>query len=487
MVLFVAVLTGLRLIYITVIPLVPQEAYYWYYSLNPDLSYFDHPPMVAYSIWIGTHLFGDTIFGIKFMAVVWSALTNIFLYLTMQNALKNFESKKRNKIAFTTVVFYNLTIFAHLYAITMVPDTPLIFFWLLVIFFVQRFIENRVPAYLYLAGMSLGFGLLSKYTAIAILPAIFLIFLLNPSLRRLLIKPYPYLMLIFVLIVFAPVLVWNLNHDWVSLKFQFADRSTELKPFQTKYVFQLIASQLFMLTPLPLIMFFKTTKNVIVNWKQNTPERYFFITAIFIVGGFAALSLKTLIKMNWLLPGFMGLILTAVILYYRDDLLKSRWIKSGIMVSVFLVMIAYSILLIPNIPLGDGNTWSGWKETAAQIAEIQEQKGGHENVFIFANSYKTASLLKFYFSDDQNVYAQNIYDQPALQFNIWGLPASLKGKDALFVFTDRREYHPDLEKIGNYFDEIIPVIKNDFMFNATLKARTIYCYYAKNYKGIGSE
>ncbi len=157
------------------------------------------------------------------------------------------------------------------------------------------------------------------------------------------------------------------------------------------------------------------------------------------------------------------------------------------MVSVFLVMIAYSILLIPNIPLGDGNTWSGWKETAAQIAEIQEQKGGHENVFIFANSYKTASLLKFYFSDDQNVYAQNIYDQPALQFNIWGLPASLKGKDALFVFTDRREYHPDLEKIGNYFDEIIPVIKNDFMFNATLKARTIYCYYAKNYKGIGSE
>jgi len=421
------------------------------------------------------------------MAVIWSALTNIFLYLTMQNALKDSESNKRNKIAFATVVFYNLTIFAHLYAVTMVPDTSLVFFWLLVIFFVQKFTESRAPVNLYLAGFSLGFGLLSKYTAIAILPAIFLIFLLDPSLRRMLLKPYPYLTLLLALIVFAPVIIWNVNHDWMSLKFQFADRSEELKPFQTKYVFQLIASQLFMLTPLPVVMFFKTSKNVLVSWKQNTPERYFFITGIFIIGGFIALSLKTLIKMNWLLPGFMGMILSTVLLYYREDLLKSRWIKSGIIVSIALVMIAYSILLIPNIPLGDGNTWSGWKKTSAEIAILQEERGGQDHVFIFANSYKTASLLKFYLADDQDVYAQNIYDHPALQFDVWGLPASLKGKDALFVFTDRREYHPDLDKIGDYFDEITLVTKNEYMFNSKLKARTLFCYYAKNYKGAGSE
>ena len=146
--------------------------------------------------------------------------------------------------------------------------------------------------------------------------------------------------------------------------------------------------------------------------------------------------------MNWLLPGYTGMILCAVLLFYRENLLQSRWYKTAVAVSLILVLVAYAILLIPNIPLGDGNTWSGWKQSAARLAEIQSEKGGTEKVFIFANSYKTASLLKFYLSDDQPVYAQNIYNQPALQFDVWGLPSYLKGRDALFVFTDRHEYHP---------------------------------------------
>ena len=60
---FLAVLTLFKLVIIAIIPITPQEAYYWYYSQNPDLSYFDHPPAAAYSIWIGTQLFGDTVFG----------------------------------------------------------------------------------------------------------------------------------------------------------------------------------------------------------------------------------------------------------------------------------------------------------------------------------------------------------------------------------------------------------------------------------------
>jgi len=482
-VLFLFVLSALRLIYISLIPLVPQEAYYWYYSLYPDLSYFDHPPMVAYSVWIGTHLFGDTIFGIKFMAVVWSALTNLFLYLTILNtpALAGEEVKK--KYALGAVFLYNLTIFAHLYAVTIVPDTPLIFFWVLVIFFVQRFMTNRNVSDLYLAGLALGFGMLSKYTAIAILPAIFLAFLLDPELRRLLGKAPPYLALAMTALIFMPVVIWNMNHDWMSLKFQFAERSQELKTIQTKYLFQLIASQLFMLTPLPLILFLRTTGRIVRNWRENTAARFYFISGVFLIGGFTLLSLRTLIKMNWLLPAFSGLILSTILLFYRDTILQSRWIKAGVASSLLLVMIAYAILLVPNIPLGDGNTWSGWKESAAHIAAVQSEKGGEEEVFIFANSYKTASLLKFYLSSGQPVYAQNVYDQPALQFDVWGLPTALKGRDALFVFTDRHEYHPDLDKVRRYFDEISLLFEDEYYFAGDIKTRTIICYYATNYKG----
>src|SRR5262245_56411633 len=47
------------------LPVFAQEAYYWAYAQHPDLSYFDHPPMVAWLIWFGTLLFGDGVVGVR--------------------------------------------------------------------------------------------------------------------------------------------------------------------------------------------------------------------------------------------------------------------------------------------------------------------------------------------------------------------------------------------------------------------------------------
>ena len=47
------------------VPVFAQESYYWCYAQKPDLSYFDHPPMVAWLIWLGTACFGDGAWGIR--------------------------------------------------------------------------------------------------------------------------------------------------------------------------------------------------------------------------------------------------------------------------------------------------------------------------------------------------------------------------------------------------------------------------------------
>jgi dolichol-phosphate mannosyltransferase len=41
---------ALRLVYLGSAELMPEEAYYWNYSRHLDLSYLDHPPMVAWLI-----------------------------------------------------------------------------------------------------------------------------------------------------------------------------------------------------------------------------------------------------------------------------------------------------------------------------------------------------------------------------------------------------------------------------------------------------
>lgn len=42
-----------------------DEAYYWYWSKNLQLAYFDHPPAVAWLIRAGTAIFGASELGVR--------------------------------------------------------------------------------------------------------------------------------------------------------------------------------------------------------------------------------------------------------------------------------------------------------------------------------------------------------------------------------------------------------------------------------------
>ena len=485
--LFIAILSILRLIYLLFIPITPQEAYYWYYIQHPALSYFDHPPMAAYSIGLGTLIFGNTVFGVKVMAVIWFAGINFLflqtLWLIFLMYKPQLSTEELGSYSFFGLILFNLSIFTHLYAITMVPDTPLLYFWILTLHFFLKFIQTRERKWWFWMGLALGLGMVSKYTMIAIVPALFTALLLKKDLRRYLITPYPYLMLLIMLIIFSPVILWNAQHHWASFGFQFTHRAEKLKPFTTKYIVQLFFSQLFILTPLLFGFLVDFIVRLFKNRFRELIPNILFLSGFFIIGGFVYISLKSLVKMNWLLPGYLGWILGAVLLFITQKGRINKWIKAGGYFSVFLLIVAYLILLIPNMPLGEGNTWSGWKDASRKIYRLQQEMGGRKKTFIFANSYKSASLLKFYLPDHQDTYAQNIYGRPALQFDIWDTPDSLRGKNALYVFDDRKEYKNDLRFVKQYFDTVFVKRKFEYRFLNRWHTRTIYCYEARNYHG----
>src|SRR5205809_232919 len=68
--LVVAASVALRLIIAGITPLFPDETYYWEWSRRLAAGYFDHPPAVAYAIRLGTAMFGDNPFGVRFGSVV---------------------------------------------------------------------------------------------------------------------------------------------------------------------------------------------------------------------------------------------------------------------------------------------------------------------------------------------------------------------------------------------------------------------------------
>src|SRR5208283_5074762 len=69
--------------------LSPDEAHYWEWSRRLDLSYYSKGPMIAYLIFVGTHLFGNSVFGIRVLAIVFSALSSLYIFKLVKIMYEN--------------------------------------------------------------------------------------------------------------------------------------------------------------------------------------------------------------------------------------------------------------------------------------------------------------------------------------------------------------------------------------------------------------
>src|SRR5258708_11809437 len=69
-VLIVLALVVLRLVAAAFAPITFDEAYYWMWSKHLAGGYYDHPPMVAVVIRLGTMIAGDTEFGVRLVSIL---------------------------------------------------------------------------------------------------------------------------------------------------------------------------------------------------------------------------------------------------------------------------------------------------------------------------------------------------------------------------------------------------------------------------------
>jgi 4-amino-4-deoxy-L-arabinose transferase-like glycosyltransferase len=232
-----------RLFYAGLINLSPQEAYYWVWSLHPQLSYFDHPPMVAYSIKVSTFFLGNTVYAVRLPAILYGMGTTLVVYSL---ADKFFGTRA----GLLTAILLNLILgFSPPFLFT-TPDSPLIFFWCLTLLWVWKAAGEKKREYRLLAGLSWGLALLSKYTAVLLGAPIFLWLVSARDLRREFKGIKLYASVLFALAVFSPVLIWNSQNQWVSFFFQSRDRFAPVVSISLENILTFIASQAGLMHPL---------------------------------------------------------------------------------------------------------------------------------------------------------------------------------------------------------------------------------------------
>ncbi len=475
-VVFILLVTFARLLIINLFNLVPQEAYYWLYIQRPDFGYFDHPPMMSYIIGIFTFLFGDTEFGVRFGVVILSVITSLVMFSFVR------EISNDPKIGFYSVLFLNITVFYNIHSVVATPDSPLLCFWLISMNFFFKALKGEKIKDWILGGVFAGLALYSKYTALFIYFSLFWAIIFEKRFKFIF-NYKPYLAFATSLLVFSPVIYWNFSNDWASFSFQTSERVQSLKSISLNYFFQLIASQLFELTPIFFVLLFWILFFFIKFWrKKSFEEKYLFAFSYPVVGFFFLWSFRGLVKMNWILPAYLSFLALATNFIISNSLHKKFIVRFvGFGLSLILIIFLFIVILFPVTPIKKGDTWNGWKELSTEITQIVENYPRKDSVFIFANEYKISAELAFYTKYKDRILAENVYGERALQFDLWFNPNDFKKWDGVFVYSDFNEFS-QIEKLEKYFDKVIFHKRLDINKRGKV-FRRFYIYICKGYRG----
>ncbi len=469
----------MRLIYINFMPLVPQEAYYWKYAKNLALSYFDHPPMTAYVIAFFTWIGGDNTFFIRLGSIIFSIGLMLLLYSITYRLFNN------PKWAILTLLAINCTVMFSIGSTIITPDVPLLFFWALIVYSLVRLQESTHWKWWYLAGVVLGLGLLSKYTAVLIVPGIFIYVFLSRSQRKWLLTIHPYLGLIIAFIIFTPVIIWNYQNDWASFLFQSSNRFSQMIRLRFDYFFQLLGSQLGMLTPyIFLLVLFGWIQIGKFSFKEKN-EKYSLLFWIafptYVV--FTLSSFRSLVKMNWLAPAYITSIITGIVWINSSKTKWSKrfktWFKPGLILGLMIVLFMHFLPLAPIMPLRNGDTWTGWKELAERVLAIKKEMG--TNAFIFGHEYKIPSEITFYTPDHEITHSGEIIGEKGLQYEYWTNTDELINRNAIFITSNDQRYR-NIDKLKQHFESVkaelpLEIIHHNRIF------RIFYIYRCYSYKG----
>ena len=238
-------LTVLRGVFAATLELRVDEAYYWTWSRENVISYLDHPPMIAWCVRLGTLLFGDTNFGVRFTGLIGMALMQLLLADIVWRTLRDLRYVAIAVLLPEAALDYGLLM------TKVVPDTALIVFALAMVWSLVRLALSDDYRWWLPAGLFGGLALLTKYTAILLLPAIIAYVVIPQWRMKQLRSTYLWLAVVIAVAIFSPVLYWNAVHNWASFKFQL-DRPAQLQVWSARFLLDFVGQQFVLVGPLLL-------------------------------------------------------------------------------------------------------------------------------------------------------------------------------------------------------------------------------------------
>ena len=398
----IAAMTALRVIYAGAIDLRTDEAYYWTWSKENALSFLDHPPMIAWFIRFGTAVFGDTNLGVRFAGIVAMLVTQLLLADIVRRVTHDARAVVLALLLPEAALYYGLLM------AKVSPDVAMIPFAVAMLWALVRLTESGDGRWWLAAGVFAGLALLSKFTAIMLLPAVVAFMLVPDWRRRWLVSPYPWAAALIAVALFSPVLIWNAGHDWATFRFQ-SVRAMATHELSLRTVGDFIGLQFglvgFILLPVVLS---GVTLTAWRGYRRGNAVAILLSTAVIVPFGYFFLKSLTLrVGDTW--PMFLwpaGFAATAINVAMLPGeglpawMIKStvRWIHAAIASGiVFVVLVFLYYVVSPWNFIGNADPVGGEAgyQEVAERAQAELQKTGA--TWIATTDYRTYAMLRWYF------------------------------------------------------------------------------------------
>jgi dolichol-phosphate mannosyltransferase len=483
----------LKLIFMGCVNLIPEEAYYWNYAQHLDWSYLDHPPMVAWLIWLSTSILGKSEVSVRLAAYLCWIVAAIFMFRLTLNLYDRPAAFRTILLLAVLPIYFGLGFF-------MTPDAPLYAAWAGCLYFLERALIAQNSRAWWGVGICIGIGMLSKYT-VALLGLGTLTFLvIDRQSRRWLLRPEPYFAAITSVILFSPVLLWNMRNGWVSFIFQGSNRWEGSYDFSFHVLFGTI---LLLLTPTGLLAIVRVLlpqrlegANAIQT--DNKQRQYLWAVTYTLVplSVFVIYSFFYQPKLNWTAPIWL-----AAIPLLAWDMVPpwgqvngslaqfSRRLWMPTIIALLFIhggSFYYISLGLPGAgPMTAERLFGEWRALANSVETVKTQielKTGSKPVVVGMDKNFISSELSFYDLVDgpKNTGGPHFFGNRSLMWAFWFPRSAAVDRNFLMIDLNRKRLmQPSLPQ---YFETVSDV------FEETLKkdGRVVgYFYWRVGYRYRG--
>lgn len=340
--LLIAATSLVRLVFAGTLGLGIDEAYTVATSRALQAGYFDHPPFAWWLTWAMRFVTGsESPLVVRLPFIVAFGLTTWFTY-SLARLLHGLRA------GFWAAVAVNIPpVIAWTSGTWVLPDGPLNAAMTGGAYAVARvlFVPRQSPLLWLAAGAAGGIAMLSKLHGVFLFAGVLVFLLSSPRYRFWLRTPWPYAGALVALVLVSPALIWNAQHDWISITFQ-ANRG-QARQFSPGSFLAVLAGQMLYLLPL-------LWATLVVVWiaalRRGPASARDWLLVCLASGPIVLFTLSALwarkVLPHWAMPGYLMLMPLIGRDIARGLALAHRWVKPWLWLCIGTTAVAVAAAIV---------------------------------------------------------------------------------------------------------------------------------------------